>query len=143
MRPSRMRGAGLLAAVAAVVALAAAPARADTVTEWNVHATTALSTANQPPTVSTLHLAMVHGAVYDAVNAIDREYEPYLVRPRARWWYSKEAAAATAAYRVLLTASPSPSTRRSPDTMPRRWRRSPRVVRRTAGSPWARPPRRR
>jgi hypothetical protein len=47
MRPSRMRGAGLLAAVAAAVALTAAPARADTVTDWNVHATTAL--AGQAP----------------------------------------------------------------------------------------------
>ena len=108
MRPSRMRGAGLLAAVAATVALAAAPARADTVTEWNVHATNALiTTARQPPTVSTIHLGMVHGAVYDAVNAIDREYQPYLVRPPARSWYSKDAAAATAAYRVLLSIVPA------------------------------------
>jgi hypothetical protein len=94
-----MRSAGLLAAVAAIVALAAAPARADTVTDWNAHATTALS--GQFPTVMTIHLAMVHGAVYDAVNAIDRRYEPYLVRPRARRSFSKDAAAATAAYRVL------------------------------------------
>jgi hypothetical protein len=103
-----MRSAGLLAAVASAVALAAAPARADTVTDWNVYATNALiTTAQQAPTVSTIHLAMVHGAVYDAVNAIDREYEPYLVRPRARPWFSKDAAAATAAYRVLLNIVPA------------------------------------
>lgn len=106
MRPSRMRGAGLLAAVAAVVALAAAPARADTVTEWNVHATTALT--GQAPTVTTINLAMVHGAVYDAVTAIDKEHEPYLVRLRARSSFSKEAAAATAAYRVLVNIVPDP-----------------------------------
>ena len=105
MRPSRMRGAGLLAAVAAAVALAAAPARADTVTEWNVHATTALT--GQAPTVSTINLAMVHGAVYDAVTAIDKEYEPYLVRLRARSSYSMDAAAATAAYRVLVNIVPA------------------------------------
>jgi hypothetical protein len=108
MRSSRMRSAGLLAAVVAAVAVAAAPARADTVTEWNLHATNALiTTAMQAPTVSTIHLAMVHGAVYDAVNAIDGEYEPYLVRPRARSWFSKDAAAATAAYRVLLDIVPA------------------------------------
>ena len=45
---------------------------------------------------------MVHGAVYDAVNSIDERYEPYLVEVRARDWYSKDAAAAAAAYRVLL-----------------------------------------
>jgi len=108
MRPFRMRSAGLLAAVAAAVALAAAPARADTVTDWNLYATNALvTTAGQAPTVSTIHLAMVHGAVYDAVDAIDRRYEPYLVRLRARPWYSKEAAAATAAYRVLVNVVPA------------------------------------
>ena len=108
MRPSRMRSAGLLAAVAAIVALAAAPARADTVTEWNVHATTALT--GQAPTVTTINLAMVHGAVYDAVTAIDKEYEPYLVRLRARPSFSKDAAAATAAYRVLVNIVPAQKT---------------------------------
>ena len=111
MHSSRMRGAGLLA-VAAVLLVMAAPAQAhtdrpDTVVAWNLHATNALiATAAQPPTVSTIHLAMVHGAVYDAVNAIDRRYQPYLSRPKARWWYSKDAAAATAAYRVLLSIVP-------------------------------------
>ena len=107
MRPSRMRSAGLLAAVAAAAVLAASPARADTVTDWNVNATDALiTTAGQAPTVSTIHLAMVHGAVYDAVNSIDRRHEPYLVRVPARSWYSQDAAAATAAYRVLIEHRP-------------------------------------
>jgi PAP2 superfamily len=57
--------------------------------------------------VSVLHLAMVHGAAYDAVNAIDGRHEPYLAAPRARRWYSKEAAAATASYRVLATLLPA------------------------------------
>ena len=105
MRPPRMRGAGLLAAVAAAALLAASPARADTVTDWNVHATNAL--AAQAPTVSTIHLGMVHGAVYDAVNAIDRRYEPYLVRLPARSWFSKDAAAAAAAHRVLVHIVPA------------------------------------
>ena len=46
MRPPRMRSAGLLAAVAAAALLAASPARADTVTDWNVHATNALATSS-------------------------------------------------------------------------------------------------
>jgi hypothetical protein len=108
MRPSRMRSAGLLAAVVAAALLAAAPARADTVTDWNVNATDALiTTAAQAPTVSTIHLAMVHGAVFDAVNSIHRGYEPYLVRVPARSWYSQDAAAATAAYRVLTDIVPA------------------------------------
>jgi hypothetical protein len=94
--------------VAAVAFVVAAPARADTATEWNQHATDALIvTAGQSPVVSLPHLAMVHGAVYDAVNAIDRRYEPYLGAPKARRWYSQDAAAATAAYRVLLSLVPA------------------------------------
>ena len=57
---------------------------------------------------------MVHGAVYDAVNSIDERYEPYLVRVRARDWYSQDAAAATAAYRVLLALVPGQQSTLAP-----------------------------
>src|SRR6478672_13103383 len=78
-------------------------ARADTVADWNLIASNAIVvTAGQPPPVSVLHFAMVHGAVYDAVNAIDRGHRPYLVQPNANPTDSKEAAAATAAFRVLV-----------------------------------------
>ncbi len=100
--------AALVAAAGVLVLTGPASARADTVTDWNGHATNALIvTAGQSPTVSVLHLAMVHGAVYDAVNAINRRYDPYLAAPRARRWYSKDAAAATAAYRVLSSLVPA------------------------------------
>jgi hypothetical protein len=104
----RARSLGLCLAAAALIALSAsASARADAVTDWNANAVNALvGTAGQSPTVSTVHLAMVHGAVYDAVNSIDERYEPYLVEVRARHWYSADAAAATAAYRVLLGIVP-------------------------------------
>jgi PAP2 superfamily len=104
----RARSLGLCLAAAALIALSASvSARADTVSDWNVNAVNALvGTAGQSPGVSTVHLAMVHGAVYDAVNSIDERYEPYLVRIRARDWYSQDAAAATAAYRVLVAIVP-------------------------------------
>jgi hypothetical protein len=100
----------VLVAVAALITLAApALARADTVTDWNLNATNALiRDAGQAPPVSVLHLAMLHGAVYDAVNAIDRRYQPYLISTRlAGPMDSKEAAAATAAYRVLVNILPA------------------------------------
>lgn len=108
MHASRARCLGLTLAAAALVALSSsASARADAVTDWNVHAVNALvGTAGQSPTVSTAHLAMVHGAAHDAVNSIEGRYEPYLVEVRARDWYSKDAAAATAAYRVLASLLP-------------------------------------
>jgi hypothetical protein len=103
----------MIKAIAAVTMMAAAacaalvaPARADTVTEWNLNATNALMvTAAQPPQMSVPHLAMVHGAVYDAVNAIDGGHEGYLISSRSSG--SKEAAAATAAYRVLTQLVPA------------------------------------
>jgi hypothetical protein len=85
--------------------LLTAPARADTVTQWNQIATSALVADGQGSS-AVVQLAMVHAAVYDAVNAIDRRYEPYLVAPKAKRWYSQDAAAATAAYRVLVDSQP-------------------------------------
>ncbi len=80
---------------------------ADAVTDWNAIASTAIVTnAGQPPPVSVLHFAMVQGAVYDAVNAIDRGYQPYLVQPSSNPTDSKEAAAASAAFRVLVGLFP-------------------------------------
>src|SRR5215212_7718456 len=107
MRSRRLRAVGLLAVAAALAAPAFA--RADTVTQWNQNATIALmATAGQPPQVSVTHMAMVHGAVYDAVNAIDGGHEGYLLTGRlATPFDSKEAAAATAAYRVLLRLAPA------------------------------------
>ena len=93
----------ILTALVAAFALAAPGlARADTVTEWNLNAS--LAVAAQPPQQSVPHLAMVQSAVYDAVNAIDGGHEGYLLTSRVGSPFdSKEAAAATAAYRVLLS----------------------------------------
>jgi hypothetical protein len=105
MRPTRF----LPAAVAAFVAFAApAAAHADAVTDWNANASDAIvARAGQPPAVAALSFAMVQGAVYDAVNAIDQmRHRPYLVAPPADPWDSKEAAVATAALRVLAALFP-------------------------------------
>ena len=114
MRSTRYRWFAVAAALFALGMSARIPADAviessppDAVLEWNEHATDALiGIARQTPPVSVLHLAMVHGAVYDAVNAIDGGYQPYLISPPAEPWYSEDAAAATAAYRVLASLLP-------------------------------------
>ena len=91
-----------------------ASASADTVRDWNRHALEALGNplaptppvvpgAGQSPTVTSIHMAMVQGAVYDAVNSIDRGHQAYLAGlPRASRSASQEAAVATAAHHVLV-----------------------------------------
>jgi hypothetical protein len=96
---------------AAVVAAIGSPAaaRADAVTDWNLYANSAIFAAVPPPTAhaAVLSTAMVQGAVYDAVNAIAGGYRPYLPTPAANPTYSQDAAAATAAFRVVKVLVPS------------------------------------
>jgi hypothetical protein len=99
----------LLAALAVAAALAVpAAAQANEVTHWNRIAMSTLvafpGPAGGAPPALQIHLAMTQGAVYDAVNAIERKkqrHRPYLLEKRFSSKASKEAAAATAAYRVL------------------------------------------
>ena len=107
--------------VAVVVGGAASSAQAvtadDAVLDWNRYAVEALVNApaaptpglGQGPTVAILHLAMVQGAVYDAVNMIDGGHDAYLDDlPAAPGSASKSAAVAKAAYDVLVGASMTP-----------------------------------
>src|SRR5438034_1482829 len=93
----------LVIAAALVALVSPTVARADAVTDWNLIASNAIvATAGQPPPASALSFAMVQAAVYDAVNAIDRTHQPYPSEPPSNPTDSKEAAAATAAFRVLV-----------------------------------------
>ena len=86
--------------------------------DWNLNALNALVKptdapepgAGQTPPVTLLHMAMVHGAIYDAVNAIDGGYQSYLpdvgpASPSA----SVDAAVATAAHDVLVGLTIGPT----------------------------------
>jgi hypothetical protein len=97
----------LVVAVGGLSASARGQSAGNAATDWNAIASTSImSTAGQPPHAAVLSLAMVQGAVYDAVNAIDGGHQPYLVAPAADPSDSKEAAAATAAFRVLVGLFP-------------------------------------
>jgi hypothetical protein len=63
----------------------------------------------QSPTVHpTRSFAILHAAIYDAVNAIDREHAPYLVRlSDVSRFASQDAAAASAAHEVLVALYPA------------------------------------
>ena len=108
----------VLVALAAMVTLASAAAagpdgskqQASVVSDWN-----SIAQAETVLLRPTAHgqmrgMAMVQGAVYDAVNAIDRSRKPYLLdldQIRVGRRASQDAAAATAAYRVLLAITPT------------------------------------
>lgn len=97
----------VMAPATAAVAPVGAQAVDDQAYVWNgVAADELIRVKGQPPPVAMLHLAMVQGAVYDAVNAISGTHSPLLVAPSAAPTDSKDAAAATAAYRVLLHLLP-------------------------------------
>jgi hypothetical protein len=63
----------------------------------------------QSPTIHPIRsFAIMHAAIYDAVNAIDRTHKPYLVRlTGVSRFASQDAAADTAAHAVLVTLYPS------------------------------------
>jgi len=83
----------------------------DPVIQWNRILLAILRTPPAPGSrPSTVHptrsLAILHAAIYDAVNAIDGTHAPYLVSLRAPRGASPEAAAVAAAYSTLVALFP-------------------------------------
>ncbi|MCM3870537.1 MAG: vanadium-dependent haloperoxidase [Pyrinomonadaceae bacterium] len=96
------------AAVAILAIMLASPtsARADAVSDWNAIAVQATVTAARPGPTGVIDIAIVQAAVYDAVQAIEKRYEPYYVEiPGASG--SPVAAAAKAAHDVLVSRFPA------------------------------------
>ena len=92
--------------------LFAGPASADTVCEWMDFADKIEKAAAPPPDVPIgpehAHTqAQVALAMFEALNAIDRRYESYLKLPAGDPTASQDAAATTAAYKVLLAHYPA------------------------------------
>jgi hypothetical protein len=96
--------------LAALVALAlfcpATPAQADVVLTWNEIAVRTFNQQGQNAFTQGRFGAIVQLAVFEAVNAITGAYEPY-IGVEAQPGASVDAAAATAAYRVLKTYFPA------------------------------------
>ena len=85
---------------------ATAPAYADAVTDWNAITVDAVTAGRPGPgPIGVVDIALVQIAVHDAVQAIERRYEPYLVEiPGARG--RRSAAVAAAAHDVLVGIYP-------------------------------------
>src|SRR5688500_2390422 len=87
IRRARALAMAALIAVAALIPVSSAAAiePTDMVLRWNENAVNVIGqpATNTPPglgqgpPLAALHVAMVHGAIYDAVNAIAGGHEPY------------------------------------------------------------------
>jgi hypothetical protein len=84
----------------------AGPARADVISDWNAKAEAIAIEKRLLPPPNARGMAILHVAVFEAVNAVDRRYAPYKLKLAADNNLSKEAAAATAAHTVLLALHP-------------------------------------
>ena len=87
-------------------AAGAAPAGGDAVIVWNANAGVAATKACIAPLDDPFHesrlYAMMHIAIHDALNAIDRRFRPYTFDKQAAPGASPEAAVAAAARDVLV-----------------------------------------
>jgi len=98
---------GLLALLALVFLGVPAPARADVVTEWNAIAVATAAAGRHGASDASRTTALVHAAVFDAVNAVEKRYAPYRVRVVAPAGASAEAAAVAAAHAALVRLYPA------------------------------------
>jgi hypothetical protein len=86
--------------------LAIPAAQADVIMDWNAKAE-AIGVEKQLVNVPNARgLAMMHLAMFEAVNAIEQRYTPYKLKLAADRGLSKEAAAASAGYEVLVAMYP-------------------------------------
>ena len=97
----------LVSFIAVVPAPYAAAEVGDAVTTWNANAGVAATAACVAPLNNPLHesrmYAMMHVAVHDALNAIDRRSRPYAFTAEAEPGASRDAAVAAAARDVLVS----------------------------------------
>jgi hypothetical protein len=90
------------ALLAGTLTCLAVPAVANVITDWDTKAVAVVP----PAPLGQRELAMVHVAMFDAVNSIERRYRPYLIQLTALKTTSQDAAAATAAASVLVGLHP-------------------------------------
>ncbi|HWW94151.1 MAG TPA: vanadium-dependent haloperoxidase [Vicinamibacteria bacterium] len=104
---TRCRSAASLAAAITLLFLCTpGAARGDVLWDWTDAAMTAATGAKQLPFEQTRTMAILHVAMFDAVNAIERSYAPYRQPPVPASGASPEAAAAAAGHAVLTGLFP-------------------------------------
>jgi hypothetical protein len=97
-----MRLARCMSLIGGLLAASSAVAIADVIADWDEKAVAAGYTARQGPPPHTRAVAMVHLAMFEAVNSIQKRYQPYRKVLAAEPGASIDAAAATAAHYLLV-----------------------------------------
>ena len=92
--------------LAAAICLWPATAMADAVLDWNQHGVAAVLAARQGPPDGARSMAIMHVAIFNAVNAIERRYQSYGFEVRAPTGASADAAVASAGRAVLVALFP-------------------------------------
>ena len=82
-------------------------ARADVLDDWNDAVLNAIRRENTPPPLAARNLAILHLAIYEAVNSIERTHQPHLKLLPVSESVSAENAAEAAAFRVTCALFPS------------------------------------
>ena len=95
-----------LSLIVTLIAASAPLARADMIMDWNARADAIATEKQILPAPHSRALSMMHVAMFEAVNAIDRRYAPYKFALSADRSTSRETAAAVAAHDVLLSLYP-------------------------------------
>jgi hypothetical protein len=97
--------------IAITVLVAAYTSAQNVVSQWNaIASTTIVANGKEVPAASGVWFAYVHLAVFDAVNAIDHRFQPYLFSANPAPGANQDAAAVAAAHRVLVNYFPSQQT---------------------------------
>jgi hypothetical protein len=81
-------------------------AHADVIMDWNAKGDAIAAEKLVLPAQQSRAMSMLHIAMFEAVNAIERRYAPYKLTLSADRSTSKEAAAATAAHDILVSIYP-------------------------------------
>jgi hypothetical protein len=97
----------LLSGMLATGVLLCGNAQSNPVLEWNAQMMAAIRLETTGPTLSSRNLAILHLAIYDAVNSVARFAQPYQVMLDAPPETSIEAAAIGAGHEVMRSLYPS------------------------------------
>src|SRR4029077_712678 len=96
----------LLVACALAAAFIPASTRADVIVDWNTKSDEIAAQKQILPFNHSRGTAMLHVAMFEAVNAVEGRYLPYKLNLTADRNTSKEVAAATAGHAILLALYP-------------------------------------